>query len=63
MSAILQKLVSSRRSADNDTTSNDGASRPSNDVVPTPRPHLPHSATLAPHLSSSASLKEFSVWR
>ena len=62
MSAILQELVSSRRPTDGGAVPD--TSLPNTNVPHTPRqPHLPPSATPAPHLSSSASLKEFSVWR
>ena len=64
MFAILQKLMSSRRPTDSAAASDDGTPHASSDVPRTPRqPHLPPSATPAPHLSSSACLKEFSVWR
>ena len=62
MSAILRELLSSRRSSDDGATSD--ASLPNTNVTRTSRqPHLPPSATPALHVLSSASLKEFSVWR
>ena len=61
LASMLEDLVSARRTERTDSGAGGGSVTRTSD--PPPRHKIPSSAALAPHLSSSASLKEFDDWR